>query len=138
MIALHTGRRAAEIASLRCRDLRISSREILIRWPHLKGGKTLDDALPLQGPHRTPGAALHHWLHSCYGRGPYLADAPVWPSFSRNGSHGRPISPRSIANLCEKWLGMSQTERDRDAAWRLENGAGVNLAALFEQTPDEA
>src|SRR5690606_1990134 len=32
----------------------------------------------------------------------------------------------------EKWLGMSQTERDRDAAWRLENGAGVNLAALFD------
>lgn len=32
----------------------------------------------------------------------------------------------------EKYLGMSQTERDRDAAWRLENGAGVNLAALFD------
>lgn len=31
----------------------------------------------------------------------------------------------------EKWLGMSQTERDRDAAWRLENGAGVDLAAAF-------
>ena len=31
----------------------------------------------------------------------------------------------------EKWLGMSQTERDRDAAWRLENGAGVDLAAIF-------
>lgn len=39
----------------------------------------------------------------------------------------------------EKWLGMSQTERDRDASWRLENGAGVNLAALFEQgNPDGA
>jgi hypothetical protein len=33
----------------------------------------------------------------------------------------------------EKWLGMSQTERDRDAAWRLENGAGVDLAALFTE-----
>jgi hypothetical protein len=31
----------------------------------------------------------------------------------------------------EKWLGMSQTERDRDAAWRLENGAGIDLAAAF-------
>lgn len=31
----------------------------------------------------------------------------------------------------EKWLGMSQTERDRDAAWRLENGAGADLAAIF-------
>ena len=33
----------------------------------------------------------------------------------------------------EKYLGMSQTERDRDAAWRLENGAGANLAALFTE-----
>lgn len=32
----------------------------------------------------------------------------------------------------EKYLGMSQTERDRDAAWRLENGAGINLAAMFD------
>ena len=31
----------------------------------------------------------------------------------------------------EKWLGMSQPERDRDAAWRMENGAGVDLAAMF-------
>lgn len=31
----------------------------------------------------------------------------------------------------EKYLGMTQTERDRDAAWRLENGAGIDLAAAF-------
>lgn len=31
----------------------------------------------------------------------------------------------------EKYLGMSQTERDRDDAWRLENGAGIDLAAAF-------
>jgi hypothetical protein len=33
----------------------------------------------------------------------------------------------------EKWLGMSQTERDRDASWRLENGAGVDLASLLTE-----
>lgn len=31
----------------------------------------------------------------------------------------------------ERYLGMSQTERDRDAAWRLENGAGAALAGLL-------
>jgi Phage portal protein, SPP1 Gp6-like len=31
----------------------------------------------------------------------------------------------------EKYLGMSQTERDRDNAWRLENGAGASLAGLL-------
>lgn len=33
----------------------------------------------------------------------------------------------------EKWLGMSQTERDRDSAWRLENGAGFDVAGLFPE-----
>lgn len=34
----------------------------------------------------------------------------------------------------EKYLGMGQTERDRDAAWRLENGTSADLAALL--TPE--
>lgn len=39
----------------------------------------------------------------------------------------------------EKWLGMSQTERDRDAAWRLENGSGFDLTGLFaDGDPDAA
>lgn len=38
----------------------------------------------------------------------------------------------------EKWLGMSQTERDRDQSWRLENGAGADLAAIFNPDVDPA
>lgn len=38
------------------------------------------------------------------------------------------LTPQSAQ---EMYLGMSQTERDRDAAWRLENGAGADLAAIF-------
>lgn len=37
----------------------------------------------------------------------------------------------------EKWLGMSQTERDRDAAWRLENGASIDLAGFLAPPPGE-
>lgn len=32
----------------------------------------------------------------------------------------------------EKWLGMSQTERDRDEAWRSENGAANDVAAMLQ------
>ena len=32
----------------------------------------------------------------------------------------------------EKYLGMSQTERDRDAAWRLENGAAHRSCSLLD------
>lgn len=125
LLALHTGRRAAELAALRCGDLHISSRAIVIHWPHLKGGKTLDDALPLSGEHRAPATALRQWLRTCYGSGPYLAEAPVWPSSSRNDSRGKGISPRSIANLCEKWLGMSQVHALRHTFAKAMEEAGA-------------
>lgn len=125
LLALHTGRRAAELAALRCGDLRISARAIVVHWPHLKGGKTLDDALPLHGKHRAPGTALRQWLRTCYGSGPYLAEAPVWPSSSRNDSRGKGISPRSIANLCEKWLGMSQVHALRHTFAKAMEEAGA-------------
>jgi hypothetical protein len=32
----------------------------------------------------------------------------------------------------EKYLGMSQTERDRDDAWRAEGNATSNLAAVLD------
>lgn len=38
----------------------------------------------------------------------------------------------------ERYLGMSQTERDRDQAWRLENGAAVNFDALLSNEPEPA
>ena len=125
LLALHTGRRAAELAALRCGDLRISARAIVVHWPFLKGGKTLDDALPLHGEHRAPATALRQWLRTCYGSGPYLAEAPVWPSSSRNDSRGKGISPRSIANLCEKWLGMSQVHALRHTFAKAMEEAGA-------------
>lgn len=130
LLALHTGRRAAELAALRCGHLHVSSRTIVIHWPHLKGGKTLDDALPLQGAHRAPGTALRQWLRMCYGSGPYLAEAPVWPSGSRNGSRGGAISARSIANLCEKWLGMSQVHALRHTFAKTMEEAGATSSEI--------
>lgn len=38
----------------------------------------------------------------------------------------------------EKYLGMGQTERDRDASWRLENGSGADLAAIFNPDAPDA
>lgn len=102
VLALHTGRRAMELASLRCGHPHVTTRAITVRWPRLMGGKTLDDTVPLSGPHSAPGKTVRHWLQTYYGKGPYLPEAPVWPSVSRNSSQGHAISPRSIAHLCEK------------------------------------
>ena len=130
LIALHTGRRAAELASLRCRHLQITSRSITIQWPHLKGGKTLDDTLPLTGDRGVPGKALRRWLYACYGNGPYLDEAPVWPSISRNDSRGKAISARSIANLCDKWLGMSQVHALRHTFAKTMEEAGAKVSDI--------
>jgi integrase len=130
LIALHTGRRATELASLRCRHLRITSHAITIQWPYLKGGKTLDDTLPLAGERGVPGRALRRWLNACYGDGPYLDTAPVWPSVSRNGSQGKAISARSIANLCDKWLGVSQVHSLRHTFAKTMEEAGAKVSDI--------
>jgi integrase len=130
VLALHTGRRAMELASLRCGHLNVTTRAITVRWPRLKGGKTLDDTLPLSGPHSIPGKTLRHWLQTCYGTGPYHSDAPVWPSLSRNGSRGHAISPRSIANLCDKWLGMSQVHALRHTFAKTMEDAGAKVSEI--------
>lgn len=130
VLALHTGRRAMELASLRCGHLHVTTRAITVHWPRLKGGKTLDDTLPLTGPHRMPGKTLRHWLQSCYGTGPYLPEAPLWSSFSRNGSQGRAISPRSIAHLCEKWQGMAQVHALRHTFAKTMEDAGAKVSDM--------
>lgn len=130
VLALHTGRRAMELASLRCGDLHVTTRAITVHWPRLKGGKTLDDALPLSGPHCMPGKTLRHWLQTYYGNGPYLPEAPVWPSLSRNGSRGHAISPRSIAHLCEKWLGMGQVHALRHTFAKTMEDAGAKVSDI--------
>lgn len=130
VLALHTGRRAMELASLRCGHLHLTTRAITVHWPRLKGGKILDDTLPLSGLHSMPGKALRHWLKTWYGTGPYLPEAPVWPSVSRNGSQGHAISPRSIANLCEKWLGMSQVHALRHTFAKTMEDAGAKVSDI--------
>lgn len=130
LVALYTGRRAAELASLRCGHLHVTTRAITIYWPHLKGGKTLDDAFPLSGAHSLPGKALRQWLQTCYGSAPYLPEAPIWPSLSRNGSRGQAISARSISNLCLKWLGMSQVHALRHTFAKTMEEAGAKVSDI--------
>ncbi len=130
LLALHTGRRAAELASLRCGHLHITARAITIQWPYLKGGKTMDDTLPLAGERGIPGRALRRWLQTCYGDGPYLDAAPVWPSVSRNGSRGHAISARSIANLCDRWLEVSQVHSLRHTFAKTMEEAGAKVSDI--------
>ncbi len=54
-----------------------------LQWRRTKGGKVMRDDLPTG-----VGRALLDYLHQLYGAqlGSLPLDAPIWVSFSRNGS----------------------------------------------------
>lgn len=61
-VALNTGRRRAELASLRGRDVQITGTHVTLTFRRTKGGKVMRDTLP-----QVIGRALVAWLHAHYG-----------------------------------------------------------------------
>lgn len=98
-VMLATGRRAAEIAALRCGDVGISAHGVVLEWRRVKGGKSARSVL---GPR--DGRALLAYLGDVYGD---LATVPpgaaVWPSYSRQTA-GRPIGVQTIDDICRTHL----------------------------------
>lgn len=90
--------------------------------PGIEGAMRL--ALKAKGDSRASASIEVQWAEMETVSPSQAADAAVKLTAGDNPV----ITPQTAQ---EKWLGMSQTERDRDAAWRLENGAGADLAAIF-------
>jgi len=102
-VALATGRRLAEVAGLRWAHLHFEGERVRLHFPHAKGGKVMNDTLPL-GVSR----ALTSYLHALYGAqlGTLAPDAPLWVALSRNRP-GRPaLSVRSLETICHDRLGI--------------------------------
>jgi len=62
LVALHTGRRVAELAGMRREHLRIRTRSVEIAWPRCKGGKAMRDELPRGGARGEAADALVAWV----------------------------------------------------------------------------
>lgn len=128
-LAMHTGRRSAEIAALEWADLTFAEDgAITITWRRLKGGKSSTDTLDV-----VASAALQTWLDSTYGtRAQAIVDShtPVWLSFARDIPSGvrRRLSSRSIAYICNKRMGTPRVHdlRHTFAAAMEEAGAKVS------------
>ena len=103
-VALQTGRRLSELAGLRWAGVHLAGGTVTLHWRRTKGGKVMSDELPAG-----VGRALLDYLQRLYGAelGQLAPEAPIWVSFSRNGSSGQPLSIRSIANICDGRLGVS-------------------------------
>ena len=104
VIALHTGRRVTELASLHWTDLVFAVDKVTLTFQRTKGGKTASDTLSAPA-----SCALLDYLNAIYGVD--LVDVPaetlIWLSFSRQNK-GRAISGQTIADICYKHLGTSK------------------------------
>ncbi len=85
-VALTTGRRVAELAALRGRDLAITDERVTITVQRAKGGKVMRDTLA-----RDVAADLLRWLRRHHGAelGSLAADAAIWPVLKGGGVAGR-------------------------------------------------
>jgi len=108
-VALATGRRVSEIAGLRYKHLHRDGNTCVVDFDHLKGKKTATNRL---APRTT--SALYAYLECIYP-GQLLTlpgDAPIWVSFS-DRNKGQAIGTRTLANICEAYLGTSKTHAPR-------------------------
>lgn len=105
LVALATGRRVSEIASLRWKHVRVSEDRVTLEFPRTKGGKLMQDTLP-----PATGRVLLQWLQRYYGAdlSAVSPEAPLWTALatSPRGQRGAALTPRQIQNICRSRLGV--------------------------------
>jgi integrase len=102
-IALTTGRRVAELAGLRWKDVHLESDRVKLSFRRTKGGKTAANLLPL-----APGRALLAYLAAAYGAGlgELAPDAPIWLRLDRAAQGRAALSARSLETISQQRLGV--------------------------------
>lgn len=113
-IALQTGRRLQEILNLRHQDISVHAGTYRLMFPRTKGGKTIEDELPLSVSAILADylSTLDSWALENYRDALIEPDQPIWRNFSRY-RHGRPLGAKSLANICEARLGTSKVHATR-------------------------
>lgn len=102
-IALTTGRRVAELAGLRWRDLHVEGERVKLSFARTKGGKTAANVLP-----GAPARALMVYLAAAYGAGlgSLAPDAPIWLRLDRAAPVRAALSTRSLETIAQSRLGV--------------------------------
>lgn len=125
-VALSTGRRVTELASLRRGDLLISGDKVTLTFRRAKGGKTMTDTLSA-----STSKALIEYAYAAHGTG-FMAlppSAPLWVSFS-DRNKGKAISGQTIADVCEKQLGTSKVHALRHTFAHSMEQAGAKVSDI--------
>lgn len=129
-VALTTGRRVAELAALRWRDVTTDGRRVELAY-RAKGGKLMRDELA-----PAVAADLLRWLHAHYGAelGDLAPDAPIWPALRHGGRPGRArigqaLGAQGIGEIVERRLGVSAHKLRHTFAAGME-AAGATMSEL--------
>lgn len=136
-ILFQTGRRLSEVVSLRWKHVLLQGNKIVLTFENCKGGKTMRDTLP-----PAISRALMEWLAMAYGQNLRHLDAemPLWISFTRRTEKDEvheaiptippPLTIRSVANICEKYLGVSKVHVTRHTWARTMEEAGAKVSEI--------
>jgi integrase/recombinase XerC len=129
LLALTTGRRAAELVALTWNDLRLTGKHMEVTWLHCKGNKTMKDILGAK-----TRDALEVYLSKLYGAdlGSLANDAPIFVSLSRN-NYGKAMSTQAVADLCKKYIGTSKIHTTRHTFAVTSEQAGASLSEIGER-----
>ncbi len=124
-VALATGRRVTELATLQWRHVSITRRGIVtLSFDHCKGNKSTSDELDAQ-----QSKALIRWLHRYYGKelARLPGETPLWVSLARGSSKGKKLSIQAIGQISLKHTGTAHVHRLRNtfAMGMLESGASL-------------
>jgi len=132
-LALLTGRRLQEVATLQLQHLTLRKGKITVSFEHCKGNEQMRDTLPAP-----VSSALLTWLHAFYG--PSLAigrphdERPVWVSLANGGrsgkSYGQQLGIQAIADVCQKYLGTSKVHTMRHTFAHTMEAAGASVSEI--------
>lgn len=108
-VALNTGRSARELASLTWSSLSFQGNTITLSFVGGRGGKIIEDTLD-----SSLSQILLAYLRTIYGHklATLNSQAPIWVSFSDRTYH-QAIGQQTIADICEKHLGVSKIHQLR-------------------------
>lgn len=125
-VALTTGRRVAELASLRWEHAKVLSNGcILLHFERCKGNKQMDDLLSVP-----VSRALRDWLQSFYGGLARLGPAsPLWVSLSHH-QKGHALTTRSLERICLARLGTSKAHTTRHTFARSMEDSGAKVSEI--------
>ena len=124
-IALTTGRRLAELAGLRRRDVAVAGEVVTLTWRRLKGGGAARDVLD-----RAVGLALLAYLHRLHGAAwrTLPADAALWRACHQRQQ--APLSPRALQRICARRLGTGRFHSLRHTFAHEMEAQGATISAL--------